>query len=172
MANINLSQSSQQRGSANASGVMDKTLGISLGLLVLTGVVFGGVKLYSGSLEQKKANIENEIVAQSAGLQGDKVDRVADFQTRSDFIAKKMESKNAPQDILAKVEKAMLPPVVLQDYEYDVEKKTLSLEATADSFKTVSQQLMSFKAAFNSVVMDSGAHGEDESIVFSAKISL
>jgi Tfp pilus assembly protein PilN len=170
MANINLSQSSQQRKAQEAQDrILDRGLAVSLGVLIITVGVWAGVAAYASSLESKKANLEAEIEVQSRQLQGEKVERVLAFHERSQFITEKMKVSKDPQEALGQMEKLILSSVALESYRYDADG-SLTVEAVTDSFKNVSQQIMSLKSFFRSVAVEDSSRNDNGDIAFTLKV--
>jgi hypothetical protein len=173
MANINLSHSSHQKQAfGSSSKILDKSMGLSLGIITITAAVLFGVKFYAGVLDKEKASLASEIEAQTKVLKGEGVARVVDFHKRSEFIAKKMSNQSGPQDIMAQVEKSMLPMVSLESYQYDASDKSLTLEAITDNFKNVPQQVLNFKSAFGAVLLENSGRDDSGNVAFTVKIIL
>lgn len=172
MNNINLSQVSQQRKEDLSKGTaFNKTVLLSLFILILAlGVSFGS-QFYADSLETDKTNVLNQITEQSDKLSYDKVGRVTNFQHRLGMIDTKMKDPQAPEDILDKVAKAIMPSVTLTSYSYDLDHKTIALVAVTDNLKNAAQQILSLKkASFTSVEMESGKKNDTGLSEFSLKV--
>lgn len=175
MTNINLSQSSAERRKMESQGIFDKTLVISIGLIALSFGTLFGLKMYNASLNSKAAELDSEIAAKSKGLEGDAVNRVVDFQMRSEEIAKKLaDTTLSSQDMFVLVEKLMVQGVSLDSYEYDTQKKALSIKAVSGDFKSVAQQIMSFKSnsTFKGVSVKSTSRDDKGAIIFDLTASL
>lgn len=175
MANINLSQSNLERSNQDLGTVFDKSLVISLGLLILSFGTLFGLKMYNSYLEKKTAMLSEEILAQLKVLEGDSVNRVIDFQERLTNIDRKLTSKDiSPVDMFASMEKLMVSEASLDTYEYDVAGKTLSLKIVTGDFKIIARQVMNFKSfgAFKSVAVTDTLKKDDGTVVSNVIISL
>lgn len=181
MPNINLSQSSQQRKAADSSyGFLDGHLVISLGILLVAFGAWGGVAWYNQSLTVQASALDADLAEKNKILADEKVGRLVDFQRRSDAVKQQLEqielnkgvNIHAPETVLNQVQKYILPTVTLQSYSQVTEDKKLSLQASADDFQGVALQVMSFKAAFPSVVIAKVDRAEGGRVEFDVDISV
>jgi hypothetical protein len=175
MANINLSQSSLERNNQESNSIFDKSLAISLFLIVVSFVALFGLKVYNASVEKRTAALDADITTQLAVLEGDSVNRVVDFQERmSDIDAKLSSTTISPQDMFASIEKLMVSGAILDSYKYDVTKKTLALKVMSDDFKVVARQVMSLKSfnSFKNVTVESTSKDDTGKVASTVIISL
>ncbi len=152
-----MSQINLVLGSADAprKNGLNRTIFISLALFVLPLGFYFGMLTYKSFLRKNTLSLETSISEQKNLIAGDTANRVADFSDRLvivDDILK--ETKSSPNGILEKIESAMMPVVNVVSYEYDMEKKNIVLKISADSFRSVVEQIVTLKASFTSVMID------------------
>lgn len=152
MTNINLSQSSQEFGGGQKKAkASDKGLIISISILVVTLLIFGGLKLWSTQISSKQAQINDQIERESRSLQGKDVDRVADFQQRMLAIGDNISSKQDPNEILLNISNALVGGSVVNSIKAD--SGSVEIGVVSDNFLTVAKQVLSLKKSeyFSSV---------------------
>lgn len=161
MSNINLSQSSELSSLKASGGVLDKSLGISIGLLILAFGVYFGLLFYEKTLDSNLASINASIETERKKISNDQANRIVDFQDRLDVIGKSLTSGMSPNDNLAKIESSMLPETKLGQYSYDMEKQSIETVVIADSFKSIAEQIVAFKKVFSNVSVGDTSRSED-----------
>jgi hypothetical protein len=70
MPNTNLLQAAPEKKSSGIIGSGNKSIGISLALLVVVLEVFGGYKYYNNNLNEKIIGLDAQIKSESANLAG------------------------------------------------------------------------------------------------------
>ena len=145
MPSINLSQSGQQATLDQRSKIFDAHFVLSFGIIGLAFAVLFGLKLYVSTLEQDSVAMDASIQTATQKLEGDEVDRVADFQTRLNFIGQDLDVNKALNDALIQVEGSLVAGVRLTRYNFDPEKDGLQIEAVTDNFKNIALQIVSLK---------------------------
>lgn len=144
MPGINLSQSSSASGAAVAKkSSADKGFLISIAILIITLLIFGGLRLTAGAYSSKKAGIENQIKAVRDELSGKEVERVADFQQRINNIHSNFSAESAPNDMLAGVAGAMVSGSVATSISSA--SGGASAVFTVDSYQTAARQILGLK---------------------------
>lgn len=175
MANINLSQSSLERKKHEFGAVFDRSIVISLSLLAVSFGSFLCLSIYDSMLRNRITLLDEDIAAQMANLDGESVDRVADFGERLKNIDMKLSDKSvSPQDMFATIEKLMVIGVSLDAYKYDMKTKTLSLKIVSADFKGAARQVMALKSheVFKNVTVGTILKADDGSIVSNVTVSL
>lgn len=173
MAGINLSQSIQS-GRAVKRSLFDKGLVVSLILFFVVAGIWGGMRLYIKTLDDKIAVFDQELSNYSAELRGTQVDRVADFDNRLSLIAENLKDTTDPKQSLEQIEGLVIPTVVLTEYAYDREKALVTVGGETDNFKYLAQQIMSLKSQplFGELKVDSIGKTETGRIEFSLTAKL
>jgi len=143
MTNINLLQSAQGKDiQNNKKFVMGKALVIPLVIVVIVFLVFGAEKSYSYYLSNKKIKLDNETKSFSS-LSGKNVDRIVDFQERTEMASKDALSKADYNAYLKELENTVVSGAIINSLKYGSEGIEVIIDA--DSFKTVARQVLSFK---------------------------
>jgi len=96
-------------------------------------------------------------------------DAVTDFSRRSEEVSKHLKSVIVPSDTLEKLEKTVLPSVIVTSYDRSSDGK-ITLKLNADSVKTLAQQLLAFKKSFTAVT--NGAISVETGGTFQAEVSM
>ena len=155
---------------------MDKGTWLSVGIITLVMLIYGGVKLYGLNIEKKTENVNNQI-----RLEGDKIDtndviRVADFQNRIEEISRNIGEKNNPNDILEKVSNVIMKDSYITSYDYTDEKKSIALNIVASDIEDSARQILSLKSPeyFSSVEVfgDYFLDEETKEVLFDANLVL
>lgn len=171
MSNINLSQSPESSLKASG-GILDKSLGISIGLLILAFGAYFGLLFYGKTLDSNLASINASIETEKKKIASDQANRVVDFQDRLDVIGKSLKSNMPPSDNLAKIEASMLPETRLSEYSYDMEKQAIQTTVIAESFKNIAEQIVAFKKVFSNVSVGDTSRSEDGKLKVDMTLSL
>lgn len=144
MTTINLYQEQGESKSSNSSNqIVDKGFLLSIGILAITLLVFGGMKFFAFDLERKSAKTDEQIKAAQASFSGDRVNSTVDFQQRLEAIKENNNSRTDSVSALSDTAKVILPSVRIVDYAQ--EKNALSITLSADKFLDVARQVLSFK---------------------------
>lgn len=171
MTNINLSQSVQEeKASHQKKGIIDKGTSISMAILILTLLAFGGVKVYSIILVDKIAEIDNQANMQLKDIKDSDADRIADFQSRVDQIKSNIDSKSNPNRMLDKVGGAMVQGVYLESYNYNELSSQLSLNMVANGFEDMAKQILNLKNEFGEAGLLSNSRNNDGKIKFGVNV--
>lgn len=176
MTNINLSQSIQPKKVTGVKNRMvDKGTLISLVVLVLTGLAVGGVKMYLQDAKDKVGAIEESISSEKQKINGDDINRIADFQNRRDKVGMNIDAKAKINDILDKVNGALMTKTYITNFNYENGKKAVTLEVVSDNIEDVAKQTLNFKksTSFDSVdAMGDYLENDDKKIVYDAELML
>ncbi len=176
MSSINLSQSNLDRSNQELNTIFDKSLIISLALLIVSFGTFFGLKYYNSTLNTKIATLNTEIGEHLKDLDGStSMNRVVDFQERLKTIDTKIAAtEEAPQNLFTTVEKLMVGGASLDSYAYDAAAKTLTLKVVSGDFKVVARQVMNFKSSgsFQNVTVSNTEKTTDGSVNSDVVISL
>lgn len=147
---MNLSQTSQQPkkrlefGQHIGSGML-----FLVSVVAVAGAIWGGLSYYDHALAGRVGETETRIVMERQDMPQDKIDSIADFQFRIDNIAAGRKQTLDPSELLGSLEGAILPGIRLTKYACDAGKHSIEIEAGADSFRTVVQQMTAFKRMSN-----------------------
>lgn len=147
MAGVNLSQSTAlAREHQSRQQLMSSGLLISMILLTATLIVWGGLRWYMHSLDQKIAAIDTTIVAGTARLSGESVDRVADFSARMALLGADPAELIDPGVMFAKLESLVVPQVTLVRYEYDESDRISTIVGKTENFRYLAEQIISLRS--------------------------
>lgn len=154
MTTINLYQDQQeaQRKLLSTSG--NGGLFISLGILVLTFLVLGGLKFSVYTLEKESVALEQSAKAENTSLAGfGELDRIADLQARLEQIKSNLQVKNnvvtrmQMNDVLDRLGSDLSSGIVITSYKFDSGKIKVSFKA--GNFNDASRQILNFKKSSN-----------------------
>lgn len=174
MANINLYQEDfEKQHLAKNKKIADKGLVISILVLSFTLLVFGGLKVYSKTIDDKINVLKNQIDRENKtiGLENTDMRRVAEFQEKMDIIKKNVASKIDPTVNLEKIEKVIVAGSMLKSLEYS--PGNFSLTLVTDNFQVMARQILSFKKSgfFKNVDIDKvQRESKDNKIEYSAQL--
>lgn len=143
MTNINLLESAEGKNNQDQKSLGGKALFIPLAVLLAVLLAFGGAKFYLSSLEKEKSGIDGEVKSESANLSGKSVDRAADFQERMKKAAEEVSSKENYENYLEELEALIVNGAKVESLKYSQTGAEMAI--TADDFKTVARQVLSFK---------------------------
>lgn len=147
MTNINLYQGleSDKKNKENPLGL---NLTISLALLFLTLAVWTGSMITEKVITSKGESLSLQFASEQNAIIGqDNLQRVADFQRRADLIKKNIENKTDLKVALQNLQKNVVSGVVVGSFEFN--KGTMNMTLIADTFASVSRQIVSLKKSEN-----------------------
>ena len=142
---MNLSQSVPEEEPVEDRSFFDGGFILSLSLILLSAIAFGGVRLYIGSLDKKIATVEATLNANAQRLSGENIDRIADFDNRLNYFSANKGDFSDTQEILVMLEKRVLSDIVLKKFVYNPHDKVILIEGESDDFKKLAEQIMAFK---------------------------
>jgi len=146
MSGINLSQSLEPEGSSsNKIKIIDRGTYLSLGLLVVVFLVFGGAKLYNNSIKNKIEVTENNIKEESNKIKQDDVERISDFYTRIGKVNEFVESSDNIKGTLDKVERMIMQRAYIESLSYNVANNSVSLKIVSNDIEDMARQIVSLK---------------------------
>lgn len=140
MVNVGLPRTEQK-----AATVVDSTLLISFGLLILSGVAYAAVSFYQSSLETKLVAVNAESRKLEEQLTSTQARQVADFARRTEEIDTHITSAFVPSDTLTDLETSVLPEVTIKTFSYAADGEAVKVEAITDAVKNVARQMVAFK---------------------------
>lgn len=144
MTTINLYQEQNDTSAANKRDrTANKGLYGSLAILVVTMLVYGGVKFYTIDLQKKGEVADLQIEDIKNSFSGEKVNLAVDFQQRLDAIDKNVAAKDDVDGILLKVAETVSSDVRMVSYSQEGDSIVAVL--TSDSFFNVARQTLRFK---------------------------
>lgn len=169
MSNINLLQSAQEVDKIQKNKVFGKSFFVPIVILIFVFLILGGVKFYSSYLKKEKTNLDTQVQAEYASLNGKTVNRVIDFQERIKKATEEMSSKANYSECLKELENSTVSGSKIVSLEYS--PSSVEMKIAADNFKTVARQVMSFKQSncFKDLSFGSTEREESGSILFTLK---
>jgi len=144
---------------------------LSIGLLAITLLVWGGLRLYIASIDKKISALETVLLEGATRLEGDDIDRIANFDARVTHIWSDPSEQVDPTQILGKLESLVVPQVILTKYLYDQQKKESMILGETDDFRYLAEQILSLKSEilFSKVVVDTIGRTESGRIQFTLR---
>ena len=174
MSGMNLSQSLPEEEPADDRSFFDGGFILSLSLILLSAIAFGGVRLYIGSLDKKIATVEQTLSANAQRLSGENIDRIADFDSRLNYYSANRVDFSDTEEILRKLEEKVLSDTVLKKFEYNPHDKVILIEGESNDFKKLAEQIMAFKdeKVFSNMEVQTLDRTEANLITFTLKVAL
>jgi Tfp pilus assembly protein PilN len=172
MANINLYQVEQTEAQKNRAGIFDGGMLAAMGFALVVLLVFGGMKFYLNSLDQKMVSLNEEENAGRQALNEEDVNLVASFGQRIDEIKLGTEAfaTNDPAKIFEEVQKTVLSGVVVSELSF--KGNAVDLNIVAENFEILSKQILSFKNADLFKTVEVASTNRNESGKVAAILSL
>ncbi len=173
MSGVNLSQTIEEEESSTKLGFFDASVVVSLLVLLISGLVWGGIRFYNSSLDKKMVQLDEALNANTERIRGDHIDRIADFDARIAYFSNSQEELSEPRDILKALEGVMVSGIILTKFEYDHEQHASIMTGTADDFKRLAEQILRLKSEklFSQVRVERIERNDKNRIVFSLKAS-
>lgn len=174
MPGMNLSQSTMDEEEVGKQSLFDSGFIVSLSLILLSALTFGGLHLYIGSLDKKISVLDSELGGSTASLKGEHIDRVADFDARlNHFSANKIEFFET-RDVFQKLENSILPGVVLEEFQYNAKDKTVTINGMSGDYRRLAEQIMTLKkeAIFSKLKVENIGRNNDDQVTFVLKGAL
>ncbi len=175
MDGINLFQAAHERKGAGApKSFLDKGFVIAATIFFSVAAVWGGLLLYTNSVDGKINAISASVQTGLGSISGKSADRVGDFSDRLSLMEAAAVNAVEPGDVLDQLGRMTVQGVVLTDYEYDVEHKAIRLEGETDNFRYIGQQMFSMKlsGSFSSIIVSSIEKKETGLIQFVLKADI
>ncbi len=174
MPGMNLSQSTMEEEEVGKQSLFDSGFIVSLSLILLSALSFGGLHLYIGSLDKKIAALEGQLSGSTASLKGEHIDRVADFDARLNHFSTNQTEFFETRDILQKLESRTLPGVVLQKFQYSAKEKTVTVDGISGDYRRLAEQIMTFKkeAIFSKLKVENISQNNENQVTFVLKGAL
>lgn len=145
--------------------MLDKGFYMSIGILVITLLAYGGMKFFNMKMSNDIEIAEAQAKEIEGSLTKDKLDNAIDFQQRLENISDNLKARNEANVILQEVAKSVVPGARIVSYEDG--SSGISLTMSADNFFTIAKQILSFKkAATFSDVTVSNAQRIDGGVTF------
>ncbi len=177
MANVNLYSTEQSNQVVNArKASMGSSLMFSLGVVLLTLCIYGGMKIWSAQVDAKTMEVDDQIASVQAELTvtSDESDAVHDTFLRLKHIQEGMgESLILPS--LGSVEKNILKGVVLSGYSYEGEKSSnITLDGDATDANALLQQVSRFRDSgeFSNVRLETVGLSDEGFILFTMSMNV
>ncbi len=172
MTNINLSQSFRESdASSQKKRPVDKGIFISITVLILVFLVFGILKSGTFWLNSKKKTVDNNIASETRNLEGENVDKVADFQQRMNMIGNNISSKKDINGVFGQIGQAMVQGSIVGSLQNT--GKLVSLKIVSDNFLVAAKQLLSFKKSsyFSNVKLKDISRDQSGKVVFTLEMN-
>lgn len=164
MPGINLSQSAlkskaekkEKRASWTGTFVMSL-------FLVLVTAAWGGAYAYEQRLVSDISGIRQKIDELKKSVSSKEIDRIADFEFRTELIGQSASNRTHPESIFPLIESNMIPEVTLTALSYDEENRVVMLEGVANDFRGLVLQMTALKRVPDVSSLSVEDIGRDES---------
>jgi hypothetical protein len=124
----------------------DKVFWILVGIVLLLLLVFGGLKIYTLSLEKQVSKVEEEIKALDAKrdstLEKEMQSNIATFEKIEPLLASHIRAKN----IFDLLEKDTYADAQLSNFSFNAREETLTLSVTSPTAVALAMQVSIFKS--------------------------
>lgn len=173
MPGINLSQSAQKKEIEKYDS-FGKGMYFTVGVLIFIVAIWVGLVFYEKKLVGSIVTIQGAINENRQYFSGNDLNDVADFQYRLDLISKNLDEQIYPSDMLRSLESVILPAVVLSQYEFDAKTSSVAIKGSADSFRSVVQQMVLMKRLpnFQSLSVKNVSHANSGGVDFEFLLTL
>jgi hypothetical protein len=154
---------------------LDKNIIFSVGILILVIAAFATLWFIKSNLSAKVQAIHDQSQEKYNVFLAGNGSEVVDFKNRSDYAEKLLASDVSMNDFLEKVEKSILPSVILNSFEYDKKGKFIKISCGGDNFNTVAKQVLSFKQSgdFTDVILGESTYNSKENkMTFSINLTI
>lgn len=172
MLDVNFETNENKKNEPKALG---KSIAGSIIGLLLVVCLYVALNLTGKLLNSKITAVENQNKVDYSNFLAGKGNDVIDFKNRSLAAKNAISQGQLASDILAQIEKTILPNVYLDSFSYDNKDKSIALKCVGDNFNTEAKQILSFKESgfYSSVVPTSGAYdSEGKKLNFSINLKL
>lgn len=174
MPGMNLSQSTIDEEEVGKQSLFDSGFIISLSLILLSVLTFGGLHFYTGVLDKKISALDAELSGSAASLKGEHVDRVADFDARLNHFSTSHAEFFETREVFQKLESSMLVGVVLEEFQYDAKAKILTINGISGDYRRLAEQIMTFKkeVIFSKLKVEAIGRNDEDQVTFVLKGAL
>lgn len=143
-------------------------------IFFLAVALFVGLRWYTNVLDNRLVGFDAVLAENARQLRGERVDRVAHFDQRLKLIEKQLNGRSIDsQKLLGQLESLVIPSVKLTKYEYNETENSVEIVGETDNFKSVAQQIISFKSEnlFDQIKVESlvVAEGGRVEFIFTSK---
>lgn len=168
MAGMNLSSLTPEK-KIRPKGIFDSYFVFITIIFFLVLALFAGLRWYITILDKQLANSDSVLAEHARQLRGEEVDRVARFDNRLALAEESNGRDVDSQKLLNQLESLVIPNVRLTKYEYNEAEKFAEVVGETDNFKSVAQQIISFKSEniFEGIKVQTLTVTKDGRVVFS-----
>lgn len=145
MGGINLSQSIGEKRAQSRVRLFDKGLFFSVVVFFITAGIFGAEKFYLSRQDTQLAEVEAKLAENQSKLSGPAVNRIADFDARMDEIKESFGQETVAVDMLADIERSLVPEITLSKYDYQKKKNLVTIEGRTNDFRFLAQFMSNVK---------------------------
>ncbi len=160
MVNINLSRDGKNSESRETP-LVGTAFWLSSGLLVFAVVVYGILLSYNGVVASQMAGQRSNVSNLAAQVNSPSAQAVTDFFRRGEEVQKHIGTIVIPGDTFGRLEKTVLPSVMVLSYQRDGQAGIIKLTLQTAALKDIAQQILSFKGSFDNVIGGNISVGSD-----------
>lgn len=155
MVNINLTTAENE--GVKKEFPYKKGLTVIIIALVIVGAAYGGIIQYSKQVSKADADAKSTYLVEYDKLAAGSAKEVLDFEQRLELSKSLLSENDATMNSLTELEKTVVPGVYLASYEYNNQENSIKVQCVGENFRSVAQQLVSFK---KSALFSSASVGE------------
>lgn len=169
MVNINLTTKQEDAGAGSAV----REWGVFIAVVILTALIYAGVFSYNRWLNQDLAVKNDEYKTKYDSLM-EKGKSVFDFQNRLEVAKPLVVEKNYALESLGQIEKAIVPEVYVESFDFDSEKGQISLTCVTQNYRLMANQIASLKKMdyFSEIAIDNTVTRDDGMIEFTLGLTI
>jgi type II secretory pathway component PulL len=169
MININLTTKEENIETSS----LGKEWGVFLVAIIAAALIYLGVFGYNRWLNQDLGEKNKEYETKHNSLL-EKGKSVFDFQNRLETAKPLVAKKNYALESLGQIEKAIIPEVYVESFNFDSEKGQIDLTCVAQRYRLVANQIASLKKIdyFSEVATDKTSTRDNGKIEFLLKLKI
>lgn len=182
MVDINLIPKEYKKRGISLAGIFSKAGGITLGLLILSLLVYGGLFFYEKKFVNESKNIQEEIINLESKRDSAKEKLIVDTDKKLDVVKDLFKNHFYWSKLFSKIEELIEANVYFSEskFSFAADKTSVVLVGSARTYTALAQQMVSFdgdplveKVEVADIALDeTGGIRFNLSIIFSKNILL
>lgn len=174
MPGINLSRSAEQATELKKYNSFGRGAVSIIVVLILVIAAWIGISSYEKKLVAEVDRIASDVATKRGAFSSSDVDDVADLHFRLEALKAGLKERVSPASMLGSIEGLLLPGIVLSEYAFDAEAKTVSVSGRADTLGMIAKQMVLIKRVpeFAGLSVEALSREEDGKFEFTFSVSL
>lgn len=147
MVDINLIPKEYKKRGISLAGILSKTGGITLGLLILSLLVYGGLFFYQKSVKDELGGITQEIVNLESKRDIAKEGLITEADKKLNIVENLFKEHFYWSKLFSKIEELVDASVYFMEskFSFENEKVNIIMVGSARTYTALAQQMVSFK---------------------------